>query len=160
MLHMTYPGTCLLLCGQSLRTRFVCARFLCAAEVRCNDGAPRVVCAAWLLRAAVEARRVVQTVQCHSEFRAHLVIDELSMLGSVFIGKIFYRASMLFLHLTFYAHDRNLRRCCQFVGILWCKYYTRESVLLMLFSAFCIVCDVAGSRRMDGASCLRFRAGF
>ena len=105
----------------------MCARFLCAAEVRCNDGAPRVVRAGWLLRAAVEARRVVQTVQCHSEFRAHLVIDELSMLGSVFIRKIFYRASMLFLHLTFHAHGRNLRRCCQFVGILWCKDYTRES---------------------------------
>ena len=63
-------GCCLLLRGQSLRTRFVCARFLCAAEVRCNDGAPRVVRAGRLLRVAVQARRVVHTVQCHGEFCA------------------------------------------------------------------------------------------
>ena len=45
--------------------------------------------------------------------------------------------------------------CWRFVAqVLYARVY------FIVFSAFSIVCDVAGSRRMDGASCLRFRAGF
>jgi hypothetical protein len=92
-------GTCLFLRGQSLRTRFVCACFLCAAEVRCNDGAPRVVRAGRLLRAAVHARRILCASFCTFTRLSSQAVNLVCLLprrgGWLHLGSQFFCASLM-----------------------------------------------------------------